>query len=393
MRQQDVTTPSTVQLISANGKDTFEDYYNPLNRDNPGSPNVGGFTFTGYRGAAADTIPFAGSPAGYNLPVVFTWRDEINGAVRNSGTFTMPANQLDLRTTLTVVTGTIDVHLVRTGSGILVESVEHVNTAGSDFFLSGTVTSSTTVPGLPATPAWETIGQLHRGDDEGKMAFMFSDASGSLRVDSFIRGALTVRSFTATDTFNGRAIQAISSSRPLRYNPAHWSIPDGGYAQTLTRHSDATFQQVHDELFGDLGTNQNRVTDEWLGYRTAQNRAEHVLTIDDTVKTKSACSTVVALGSRSGELSSLIDLTSGTQFNVTIGGNVTINNAIPDSSEGRYFMLKIVQDTTGSRTLTTNQIKFPGGAPELSTGAGDIDVLSAVYNGGEWIGNLLKDFE
>ena len=70
---------------------------------------------------------------------------------------------------------------------------------------------------------------------------------------------------------------------------------------------------------------------------------------------------------------------------ITLGGNRTINN--PDSPvEGRYYILTIVQDTTGNRTLTWgSDYMFTGigGTPTLSTGASKRDKLAFAYEGGK----------
>ena len=80
-----------------------------------------------------------------------------------------------------------------------------------------------------------------------------------------------------------------------------------------------------------------------------------------------------------------VTLATNTEFNITnlpTGGTVT---------------LIITQDGTGSRTATfgtdgSTAVKFPGGSPTLSTGAGDIDVVTIVNDGTNFLGNLAKDY-
>jgi hypothetical protein len=67
---------------------------------------------------------------------------------------------------------------------------------------------------------------------------------------------------------------------------------------------------------------------------------------------------------------------SGTAAQVTLGGSRTL--AAPTNlTNGQTYTLHVVQDGTGSRTLTWNAVfKWPGGtAPTLSTGAGKRDVF------------------
>jgi hypothetical protein len=67
---------------------------------------------------------------------------------------------------------------------------------------------------------------------------------------------------------------------------------------------------------------------------------------------------------------------SGTTAQVTLGGSRTL--AAPTNlTNGQTYTLHVVQDGTGSRTITWNTVfKWPGGtAPTLSTGAGKRDVF------------------
>jgi hypothetical protein len=80
-----------------------------------------------------------------------------------------------------------------------------------------------------------------------------------------------------------------------------------------------------------------------------------------------------------------VTLATNTEFNITnlpTGGTVT---------------LIITQDGTGSRTATfgtdgSTAVKFPGGAPTLSTGAADIDVVTIVNDGTNFLGNCAKNY-
>lgn len=81
------------------------------------------------------------------------------------------------------------------------------------------------------------------------------------------------------------------------------------------------------------------------------------------------------------------DLRDGNIHTVTLGGNRTL--ALSNGKVGQAFILRLVQDGTGSRTVTWfSTIKWVGGsAPTLSTAAGAIDVFgfvttaSGVYDG------------
>ena len=66
---------------------------------------------------------------------------------------------------------------------------------------------------------------------------------------------------------------------------------------------------------------------------------------------------------------------------VTLGGNRAISNPITPT-EGRYYLLSLVQDGNGNRTVTWGSdyvFTGIGGVPTLSTGAGERDKLAFVY--------------
>lgn len=76
-----------------------------------------------------------------------------------------------------------------------------------------------------------------------------------------------------------------------------------------------------------------------------------------------------------------IDFNSSNLFNITLDANTTLNNP-SNVTPGQSGCIFITQDATGSRTLAYGTFyKFAGGvAPVLSTGAGQVDVLSYVVN-------------
>lgn len=69
------------------------------------------------------------------------------------------------------------------------------------------------------------------------------------------------------------------------------------------------------------------------------------------------------------------DLSSGNVFTTTLGGNrtLTVSNATAD----QFFVVRLVQDATGSRTVTWfSTIKWPGGVtPTLTTTPTKTDVF------------------
>ncbi len=78
---------------------------------------------------------------------------------------------------------------------------------------------------------------------------------------------------------------------------------------------------------------------------------------------------------------------------VTLAGNRTLDNPI-NLKDGGVYILEVIQDGTGSRTLAYGTAyKFPGGfAPVLSTGVNDVDILTFHSDGTNMFGVIQQDF-
>ena len=78
---------------------------------------------------------------------------------------------------------------------------------------------------------------------------------------------------------------------------------------------------------------------------------------------------------------------------VTLGGNRTLD-APTNMVDGFTYILRVIQDGTGSRTLAYNAVyKWPGGvAPVLSTAINAIDILTFVSDGTNMYGVAQKGF-
>ena len=85
-----------------------------------------------------------------------------------------------------------------------------------------------------------------------------------------------------------------------------------------------------------------------------------------------------------------IDPANSSVQTVTLGHSTTFS--MSNFETGQSVTLIITQDGSGSRTGAFTSVKFPGGAPTLSTGAGDIDVVTILYDGTNYLGNIAQDF-
>jgi hypothetical protein len=77
----------------------------------------------------------------------------------------------------------------------------------------------------------------------------------------------------------------------------------------------------------------------------------------------------------------LSDKTKSNVRNITLGGNRTL--AISNATTGQAFVIRLIQDGTGSRTVTWfSTIKWPAGVtPTLTTTASKTDVFGFIVTG------------
>lgn len=80
-------------------------------------------------------------------------------------------------------------------------------------------------------------------------------------------------------------------------------------------------------------------------------------------------------------------------FSVTLGGDRTLANP-SNLIDGQIYVWIITQDDVGSRTLAYGSMfKWPAGAaPTLTTSAGAVDVISAVYRNGSLLAQAGQAF-
>ena len=80
------------------------------------------------------------------------------------------------------------------------------------------------------------------------------------------------------------------------------------------------------------------------------------------------------------------DMSTEAVAKVTLGGNRTLS-APTNGSTGQFASLLVIQDGTGSRTLTWNAVyEFASDtAPTLTTTGGQGDLFVFRYNGSKWL--------
>jgi len=82
----------------------------------------------------------------------------------------------------------------------------------------------------------------------------------------------------------------------------------------------------------------------------------------------------------------------GNRHSLTLTANSIVNFTHPSSGVGN-FLLKLIQDGTGSRTANFPSVLWPGGTPAtLSTAPGAVDLLSVYFDGTNYYGQMGLNF-
>ena len=83
-----------------------------------------------------------------------------------------------------------------------------------------------------------------------------------------------------------------------------------------------------------------------------------------------------------------VDLANGTVQKLTLTGNATIT--MPTATAGKSFVMILVQDATGSRTVTWSTVVWPSAtAPTITSTASKRDILSFFSDGTSWFGTTI----
>lgn len=142
----------------------------------------------------------------------------------------------------------------------------------------------------------------------------------------------------------------------------------------------------------DLTNDSGFITDDGNGDLTITNStitsSGDTIDLDDIVRFNVGYREDINSLTSSASIS--VDASTAPVHTVTLATNATFT--ISNMVAGQSIMIIITQDGTGSRTGSFTSVKFPGGAPTLSTGAGDIDVISVFYDGTNYLGNIAQDF-
>jgi len=168
--------------------------------------------------------------------------------------------------------------------------------------------------------------------------------------------------------------------------------PDGSTARTIVKYGNLALAA------GDIVGDGHELI---LRYRTSDTKFELLNPRDQVASTYVQSNVVTSFTAQQNfGTATLTDgvniswnLNSAQVAKVTLGGNRTLDNPT-NMVDGGTYILRVIQDGTGTRTLSYGSAyKWPAGvAPVVAAGANDISVLTFVSDGTNMYGVAQTDF-
>lgn len=181
-------------------------------------------------------------------------------------------------------------------------------------------------------------------------------------------------------TPNGSGVVRIDGTTGIDMESGAISIKNSGaqsYVRFYCESSNAHYAQLqapaHANFSGNVTLTLPNTTGTLIG-----GDAENVVKINGAVSEKAATNATIS------STTAALDVRDGSVFQLTLASNITTFNWSNHAASGHVssFVMKVVQDGTGSRTIAwpdgTNSVtvRWPGDtAPTLSSGAADVDVF------------------
>jgi len=111
-------------------------------------------------------------------------------------------------------------------------------------------------------------------------------------------------------------------------------------------------------------------------------------TMTGTLTLKGVAQTAYAWGNVNGTIQP--DCSSGTIHTMTANGNITLNT-LTNAVTGSSVTIIVTQDSTGTRTLTSN-MKWASGFKTLTTNSNAIDIINIFYDGSTYYAGLVRGY-
>jgi len=202
----------------------------------------------------------------------------------------------------------------------------------------------------------DIVGGMVSGNTESGISVTYQDSDGTL---DFSVSSQTDENFTTTlkNKLDGIAASAtnVTNNNQLTNGAGYITSADGGNAATLDSIDSSQF----------LRSDTNDSSSAKINFNGG-------IAVEDT------CTSSISTLSDGSTISP--SYIASVHFVVTLGGNRTLSHSNTSSAIGQCGSIFIIQDGTGSRTLSFNSAyKFAGGtAPTLSTAAGAVDRIDYI---------------
>ena len=195
-------------------------------------------------------------------------------------------------------------------------------------------------------------------------------------------GIVTSSNGNITLTPNGSGVVRIDGTNGIDMESGSIGIKNSGsvsniklYCESSNAHYVQLQSPAHSAYSGNVTLTLPATTGTIIG-----SDAENVVKIDGAVSEKAATNVTIS------STSATLDVRDGSVFQLTLASNISAGgfdwNNHAASGHVSSFVMKVIQDGTGSRTIAwpdgTNSVtvRWPGDtAPTLSSGAADVDVF------------------
>ena len=194
-------------------------------------------------------------------------------------------------------------------------------------------------------------------------------------------GIVTSSNGNISLTPNGSGVVRIDGTNGIDMESGSIGIKNSGsvsniklYCESSNAHYVQLQSPAHANYSGNVTLTLPNTTGTIIG-----SDAENVVKIDGAVSEKAATNATIS------STTAALDVRDGSVFQLTLASNITTFNWSNHAASGHVssFIMKVVQDGTGSRTIAwpdgTNSVtvRWPGDtAPTLSSGAADVDIFA-----------------
>lgn len=307
-------------------------------------------------------------------------------------------------------TGTGVVYINPTTTGAIDNMTVGASTPKSGAFTTLSANTTTTsgaisVTYTPSTTSGAAIQSTGKDSQGGTGYFDFfkatnttsgvTNANKSFRLNStgsfeIVNSAYTTTILQLTDAGKLSITGDIDSSGStvnLLNSPTTLNIANGTSSGTVNLGSGITASG--NTINVNLGTNgaSGSTTNISLGSSTSGSTSS--TTIYGSVTVKDVRDTIYTGGSTTGTITP--DCANGDIQTITLTGAITFN-AFANPVNGQTMTMVITQPASGGTYTLTSTMKFAGGYKTLSTGNGNIDILTVSYIGGTYYASLVTGY-